>query len=335
MALHLHLKKGALHKDLGIASGKKIPLSKEKAAARLGSPLERKRAQFAINARKWHKEDRDTDLNNRIKKANKNLRQLGRKGAWFDDTYRRFDRDPPNTYSADGYKPHLDSHKAGWQTVRTKAKAELKNRTKQGKLQLEAVESLDELSKKMLTRYVGASHESSLDDIKKFPDRLEGEKRALDRLRGKYKARQPNGQLKRANYQMRAEDVDTLFEHWEPVDPVLETAAQFLVNEGLAHFLFGNVDRTPKKARKVTTRKTVRKADDDDNAFHNHFHNPKRDAMLARSAEWHAKYDDKRTPEQQHQDWVKQTAAYNKSFAAYRAKNPGSGFLSQLKGKKK
>ena len=53
MALNLHLKKGALHKDLGISQDKSIPVKKlQKAKAKGG--LEAKRAQFAINARKWN-----------------------------------------------------------------------------------------------------------------------------------------------------------------------------------------------------------------------------------------------------------------------------------------
>lgn len=274
MVLKLHLKKGALHKDLGIASGKKIPLSAEKKAVKSNSPLKRKRAQFAINARKWHheevetfREDREHDLKKRIDKANKNLRQLGHKGAWFDDkVHRRFDRNPPSTYSVDGYKSHLDSHKAGWRIVRDKSKAELKNRSKQGSLQFESVKSLTEISKKMLTRYVNASHESSLDDIKKFPDRLEGEKRALDRLQGKYKSRQTNGQMKRINYRMSAEDVDNMFENWNPIDSVLNTVEQFLLDEGLGSFLFGNVDRSSKTVTKVQSQPRKRRTSDPDPA---------------------------------------------------------------------
>lgn len=99
------------------------------------------------------REDRENDLKKRINKANKNLRQLGRAGAWTDKTtYRRFDRDPPAIYSADSYKSHLDSHKAGWQKIRNKSKAELKNRKKQGSLHFESINSLTEISKKMLTR---------------------------------------------------------------------------------------------------------------------------------------------------------------------------------------
>jgi hypothetical protein len=52
--MHLKLKKGALHKTLGISKGRKIPLSRLKAAKRSKNPLTRKRATFAINARKWH-----------------------------------------------------------------------------------------------------------------------------------------------------------------------------------------------------------------------------------------------------------------------------------------
>lgn len=47
------LKKGALHKTMGIPQGKKIPAKALKAEANSDSALTRKRAQFAINAKKW------------------------------------------------------------------------------------------------------------------------------------------------------------------------------------------------------------------------------------------------------------------------------------------
>jgi hypothetical protein len=53
-ALDLHLKKGALHKDLGIKQGEKIP-KKVLKIKETDSPLEKKRKQFAINAAKWRK----------------------------------------------------------------------------------------------------------------------------------------------------------------------------------------------------------------------------------------------------------------------------------------
>ena len=51
--MHLKLKKGALHKELGVAQGSKIPHSKLVKAAHSPNTLERKRAQFALNAAKW------------------------------------------------------------------------------------------------------------------------------------------------------------------------------------------------------------------------------------------------------------------------------------------
>jgi hypothetical protein len=45
--------KGLLHKDLGIAKGKKIPPKKLEKAAHSSNPAERKRAIFAENAKKW------------------------------------------------------------------------------------------------------------------------------------------------------------------------------------------------------------------------------------------------------------------------------------------
>lgn len=50
--LDIHVKKGALHKQLGVAEGTKLTTAQLDAAKAKGG-LEAKRAQFAINARKW------------------------------------------------------------------------------------------------------------------------------------------------------------------------------------------------------------------------------------------------------------------------------------------
>jgi hypothetical protein len=51
--MHLKLKKGALHKELGVAKGKKLT-SKQIAVHKGDSKLEKKRKVFAENARKWN-----------------------------------------------------------------------------------------------------------------------------------------------------------------------------------------------------------------------------------------------------------------------------------------
>jgi len=50
--MKLKLKKGALHKQLGVKQGAKIP-ARDLAIKAGDSALTRKRKQFAINARKW------------------------------------------------------------------------------------------------------------------------------------------------------------------------------------------------------------------------------------------------------------------------------------------
>ncbi len=55
--------KGLLHKDLGVAKGKKIPSSKL-AIKSTDSPAVKKRKQFAINAKKWNKGQEGLDLLN-------------------------------------------------------------------------------------------------------------------------------------------------------------------------------------------------------------------------------------------------------------------------------
>lgn len=46
---------GMLHTDLNIRDGQPIPNDKLQAARNSNSPAERKRAVFAINAKKWNK----------------------------------------------------------------------------------------------------------------------------------------------------------------------------------------------------------------------------------------------------------------------------------------
>jgi hypothetical protein len=50
-----HIKKGALHKELGVPEGSKIPQKRLKAAEHSGNKLERERADFAENMRKERK----------------------------------------------------------------------------------------------------------------------------------------------------------------------------------------------------------------------------------------------------------------------------------------
>jgi len=51
----IRVKKGALHRQLGIRKGRKIPVSTLRRLKRSKSALTRKRATFALNARKWRK----------------------------------------------------------------------------------------------------------------------------------------------------------------------------------------------------------------------------------------------------------------------------------------
>ncbi len=48
-------RKGLLHKELGVKKDAKIPTSKLESAKKNASPAEKKRIQFAENARKWNK----------------------------------------------------------------------------------------------------------------------------------------------------------------------------------------------------------------------------------------------------------------------------------------
>jgi hypothetical protein len=51
----MHMKKGALHKDLGVPAGKKIPDKKIKKAEHSESPTVAKRARLAETLKKLHK----------------------------------------------------------------------------------------------------------------------------------------------------------------------------------------------------------------------------------------------------------------------------------------
>jgi len=46
--------KGLLHRALGLKQGEKIPTSRLQSAAHSSDPTLRKRAQFALNAKKFH-----------------------------------------------------------------------------------------------------------------------------------------------------------------------------------------------------------------------------------------------------------------------------------------
>jgi len=51
----MHMKKGALHKELGVPEGKKIPAKKLKKAEHSKNPLEKKRAVLAETFSKMRK----------------------------------------------------------------------------------------------------------------------------------------------------------------------------------------------------------------------------------------------------------------------------------------
>jgi hypothetical protein len=56
-AAAIHIKpshKGLLHKNLGEPRGKKLSVSEEEKAKKSSDPAVRKRATFALNARKWN-----------------------------------------------------------------------------------------------------------------------------------------------------------------------------------------------------------------------------------------------------------------------------------------
>jgi hypothetical protein len=66
--MKLKLKKGALHKEMGVPQGQKIPaagLQKEKAKGGLAA----KRAQFAINAKKWNPKGGSSKVKSGLAKA--------------------------------------------------------------------------------------------------------------------------------------------------------------------------------------------------------------------------------------------------------------------------
>ena len=52
--MKLDIQKGALHRQLGMAQKKKIPMRTLLQLAKSKNPKTRKRANFAINARSWN-----------------------------------------------------------------------------------------------------------------------------------------------------------------------------------------------------------------------------------------------------------------------------------------
>lgn len=75
MALHgIHIKpshKGLLHKDLGVAAGKKLTGAEIAKAKNSDNPAERKRATFAANARKWKHGKAKKSTSSKLYGANK------------------------------------------------------------------------------------------------------------------------------------------------------------------------------------------------------------------------------------------------------------------------
>lgn len=53
-AMHLNLKKNALHEQMGVKKGEKIPKGKLVAACRGGKGIEKKRACAALNFESWN-----------------------------------------------------------------------------------------------------------------------------------------------------------------------------------------------------------------------------------------------------------------------------------------
>ena len=51
--MRLKIKKGALHRQLGLKSGTRIPVSTLMRLKGSSNPTTRRRAQFALNARHW------------------------------------------------------------------------------------------------------------------------------------------------------------------------------------------------------------------------------------------------------------------------------------------
>lgn len=83
------VKEGALHKALGISSGSKIPAKALQKAKNSDSGLMRKRANFAINAKKWNHKAKGGAVygaGSPAKKAVKPLVRGARKGLAFNST---------------------------------------------------------------------------------------------------------------------------------------------------------------------------------------------------------------------------------------------------------
>jgi hypothetical protein len=75
--MSIHIKpshEGRLHRATGTKAGKKVSLSDEEDLKEHGTPAEKKEANFAINARKWHHGSPDDQREARRKMAKHFLR---------------------------------------------------------------------------------------------------------------------------------------------------------------------------------------------------------------------------------------------------------------------
>ncbi len=66
---------GRLHRAAGVKKGRKIPLEEEEHLKEHGTSAERKEANFAINARKWHHGTPDEQREERRSKAKRLLQR--------------------------------------------------------------------------------------------------------------------------------------------------------------------------------------------------------------------------------------------------------------------
>ena len=106
------VKKGALHKELGVPEGKKLTSKEISKAKHSDSPLERKRATFAQNAKKWHHADggKHSDEN-----ADRKLIHKMVKAAYLkkEDGGKVYEPGPDNPHAISGAQGADESHMYG------------------------------------------------------------------------------------------------------------------------------------------------------------------------------------------------------------------------------
>lgn len=204
----IHIKpshKGLLHKDLGVKGDKKISVGAEEKAKHSSNPAVRKRATFALNARKWHHEEVEP-INEISREKLKKYRNAAEDDIWGKKNTPKVGKRIDGILAAGkrlhGMKPHeLQKLKHDPNPIYAPKK-------------IKESESIDEIKKETLdsyrakaTKYEYRSNAEPEENVHKFRNRVTGLAQVAQRKAGSFtdkpKGRAPNGNFYNKKYEMK------------------------------------------------------------------------------------------------------------------------------------